>query len=142
MMQQYYFADDRHIAGLVSEIRGKGLSTPDGMDLTDLPGLVRVYNGIGPDAWAEPLRRISTALLARFEPEALIHDWEYTHQPKTYWAFTWANIRFAWNAFLCAFRTADTRKKLLAQTAAGLALATLCQIWGWTGYRTASLTDQ
>ena len=131
-----------HVKALKLHCFDAGLSMPTLFRFASAEQLQACYNGIGPEAWAPGLRSIVTVLLDRFEPEALIHDWEYTHQPKTYGAFTWANIRFAWNAFLCAFRTADTRKKLLAQTAAGLVLATLCQIWGWTGYRTASLTDQ
>ena len=61
------------------------LSMPAGFSTCPLATLRAVYNGIGPDRWSARLRRVVTELLEWFAPEALIHDWEYTFQPKTYW---------------------------------------------------------
>ena len=131
-MYSYSF---EHVQSLKMRCFSARLSMPYFFRFASDEQLQACYNGIGPEAWAPGLRSIVTALLDRFEPEALIHDWEFTYQPRTYTAFTLANIRFAWNAFLCACSATHHRKNLLLQTAAGIALAVLCQIWGWNGYK-------
>lgn len=131
-MYSYSF---EHVQSLKMRCFSARLSMPYFFRFATIDDLRNCYNGIGPEAWAPGLRSIVTALLDRFEPEALIHDWEFTYQPRTYTAFTLANIRFAWNAFMCACSSADSRQSLLVQTGAGIALGLLCQIWGWQGYK-------
>ncbi|MDD4818109.1 MAG: hypothetical protein PHI85_09090 [Victivallaceae bacterium] len=113
------------------------LSMPAGFSTCPLATLRAVYNGIGPDRWSARLRRVVTELLEWFAPEALIHDWEYTFQPKTYWRFTVANLRFAWNACLAADRSSARFPWKLRRAGRGLLLAALCQLFGWSGYRDA-----
>ena len=131
-MYNYTF---EHVQALKMQCFSARLSMPTLFRFASAEQLQACYNGIGPEAWAPGLRSIVTVLLDRFEPEALIHDWEYMYQPKTYGYFTLANLRFAWNAFMCACGSADSRKNLLLQTGAGIVLALLCQLFGWKGYK-------
>ena len=131
-MYNYTF---EHVQALKMQCFSARLSMPESCRFATVEDLRKCYNGIGPEAWAPGLRSIVTVLLERFEPEALIHDWEYMYQPKTYGHFTLANFRFAWNAFMCACGSADSRKNLLLQTGAGIVLALLCQLFGWRGYK-------
>jgi len=80
------------------------------------------YNGIGPDRWSSRFRRFTTWILTFLEASALIHDWEFTYQPKTYGYFTLANIRLAWNA------SKDHHPF------SGITAAVLCQLFGWKGF--------
>lgn len=141
-MGQHYFADEAHIRALVGQMRSARLSLPPGLDTDDIPLLCRIYNGIGPEAWSAPLRRLCTLMLELFEPEALIHDWEYVYQPKDRKHFTRANIRFAWNAVLYAVRTADVVQKILTQAGAGIVLALICQLWGWEAFKISVLPPE
>lgn len=131
-----------HVQTLKMQCFSARLSMPEPFRFSTVEELQAVYNGIGPEAWAPGLRSIVTALLDRFEPEALIHDWEYMYQPKTWGHFTAANLRFAWNAFICACSSADSRKNLLIQTGAGIALALLCQIFGWKAFQDTETHQQ
>ena len=83
------------------------------------------YNGVGPDRWSSRFRRFTTWILTFLEASALIHDWEYEYQEKTYWAFTLANLRLAWNA------------SLDRHPVAGIVGAVLCQCFGWRGFKNA-----
>ena len=83
------------------------------------------YNGIGPDRWSSRFRRFTTWILTFLEASALIHDWEFTYQPKTYGYFTLANLRLAWNA-------AKDKHPF-----SGITAAILCQLFGWKGFRHA-----
>ena len=94
------------------------------------------YNGIGPERWSSRFRKLTTDLLRFFESDALIHDWEYTYQPKTYIHFTLANLRFSANAFINAYDAGDGKwSTIWQQTYKGLLLAALCQAFGWSGYK-------
>ena len=72
--------------------------------------------------------KIYTAFLPFFTA-ALPHDWEYSLPKKSYMAFTAANWRFAVNSCIEAL---DERR--LSMVFMGLALAALCQVFGWSGY--------
>jgi len=139
MGRQFYYADIEQISRLTREIQQWNLSIPAALNLSDAELLRRVYNGIGPDAWSAILREVCTKMLERFEPEALIHDWEYTFQPKDYLHFTAANMRFVWNAMICAVRSGKDTRGILMQTGIGCTLALLCQLFGWKEYQTASI---
>ncbi|MEA4863392.1 MAG: hypothetical protein VB042_08805 [Victivallaceae bacterium] len=146
MIEQAYFARESYIAKLRTKIGELEFSTPEGFGLTPAPTLRAVYNGIGPDRWSRRFRKITTAILAWFEPSALIHDWEYTYGTKTYWRFTVANARFAFNAAweaLQVYADAEHRwRKTLKRAAQGLALALLCQAGGYKGYKSAVPPDE
>ena len=76
------------------------------------------------------------AAVGRYEEEALIHDWEYTFQPKTRLHFLIANLRFAVNAVIAAYvRSGAFSRRFWIDGGLGIALAGLCQLFGWTGYR-------
>lgn len=124
-----------HVTALCGQIREAGLSTPLLFWRLAMEARRACYNGIGPAAWSPWFRRAVTWLLEWFEVEALIHDVEYAYAPRTYWAFTIANARFALNALLYALHEGEGVKYVLRQTAFGLALALLCQLFGWRGYK-------
>ncbi|MFA6700854.1 MAG: hypothetical protein WCS28_11890 [Thiomicrospira sp.] len=132
----YYFASVEHIETLKEEIAQYKLKTPPGFDGTGMQTLRRCYNGIGPDAWSNRFRQFTTKILRAFEPEALIHDWEYTFMPKTYKAFTAANFRFLVNGILYSYK-AWPKSAFLRQCGRCVVLALLCQLFGWRGYREA-----
>ena len=129
----------RHIQGLRRDIIANNLVAPAGFfRATDLE-LQQCYNGIGPDRWAPRFRDLVSKLLRSFEADALIHDWEYTFQPKTYTHFTIANARFLINTFVAAYAGNQGRwSKIISQTAKGALLALLCQLFGWSGYKSAT----
>lgn len=128
-----------HIQGLRRDIIANNLVAPAGFfRATDLE-LQQCYNGIGPDRWSKRFRKLTTDLLRFFESDALIHDWEYTYQPKTYIHFTIANARFLVNTFVAAYAGNQGRwSKIISQTAKGALLALLCQLFGYAGYKSAT----
>lgn len=114
----------------------RDLSAPARFWSTPPEVLFRIYNGIGPDRWSARFRAAVTALLERYEEEALIHDWEYTFQPKTRLHFLLANLRFAGNAIIAAYdRSGVFSRRFWVDGGLGIVLAILCQLFGWSGYR-------
>ena len=115
--------------------------------------LREIYNGIGPGTWSDWCRAKITELLKAFSAAALVHDYEYATSPRTYLAFTIANVRFGYNCCrLAREREAerlaqlhewamdiDQRKEAKAAARrmirAGILLALLCQLGGWRGYK-------
>ena len=91
--------------------------------------LAAAFNGVGPDRWCPVFRATVSWLLKPFFTAALPHDWEYSLPETTFMAFTAANWRFAVNSCLEAL---DERR--LSMVFMGLALAALCQLFGWSGY--------
>ena len=85
--------------------------------------LLRCYNGVGAEWMPDWLLKIVTFLCDRLEAPALIHDFEYVHGAKSYWRFTVANVRLAYNA-------AKSRRILL-----GIAAMIICQLFGWYAYK-------
>lgn len=59
---------------------------------------------------------------------------EFSLPEKSFRAFTLANLRFAWNSCLEAL---DERRP--SMVASGVALAILCQLFGWGGYQKGRL---
>lgn len=112
-----------HVQQLRKHCFEAGLSMPERFQFATPEQLQVCYNGVGPDRWSSCFRRFTTWILTFLEASALIHDWEFTCQPKTYGAFTLANLRLAYNA-------AKDKHPF-----AGLAGAVLCQLFGWKGYR-------
>ena len=85
--------------------------------------LLRCYNGVGAEWMPDWLLKIVTFLCDRLEAPALLHDFEFVHGKKSYWRFTVANVRLAYNA-------AKSRRMLL-----GIAAAIICQLFGWYAYK-------
>ena len=137
-MEQYYFASMERIEGLRKQICAAGLNAPETFFMASHDDLRACYNGVGPDRWSSRFRGFVTKLLDWFEPEALIHDWEYTYQPKTYWSFTIANLRLLYNGLKYALFTQGWTKVAFQQAKRAALLALLCQIFGWDGYKQAA----
>jgi hypothetical protein len=124
-------------------IREKELLRPSDLDRTSIGTLARVYNGIGPEAWPERYRKWVSLALARYEPEALVHDWEFVFQPKTYFSFTRANLRFALNSIIKAWHSHHVTGKLFwADAGCGVACALLCQMGGWQAFKTGKIPEE
>ena len=115
-----------------------GLSAPDQFWAESEEWLTEFYNGIGPEAWSGKFRRLTTWLLEFFETDALIHDYEYSLPGKSYWKFTLANVRFAWNACVLAFGAYSFRRACRVAVL-GVFLALLCQIFGYGGYKAGAI---
>ena len=113
-----------HVQDLKMHCFSARLSMPELFRFATLEVLQACYNGIGPDRWSSRFRRFTTWILTFLEAPALIHDWEFTYQPKTYGAFTMANLRLAYNA-------AKDKHPF-----SGITAAILCQLFGWRGYKT------
>jgi len=127
-----------HVLGLKLAAIEFGLKAPPAFSECQAVVLQRLYNGLGPDRFPAWLRRVVTRLFAMFEPSALIHDWEYVFMPKSYFAFTAANLRFAVNCLLSALDAVGAAN-MVRESVCGLFLALLCQLFGWRGYKTATL---
>lgn len=138
-----YHYSRRHVNDLLKKVSNYKLSAPHGIYNTPISRLTKIYNGIGPDAWSSRFRKLVTNLLEWFEPEALIHDWEYEYAKRSYWAFTVANLRFAYNSARAAWIEAKSasgppkraKRRMWRRIRAGLLLALLCQIFGWNGFK-------
>ena len=115
------------------------LSAPDSFRSEHLEILHGCYNGIGPDRWSTRFRAFVTWVLGFFEADALVHDYEYSLPQKSYWLFTVANLRFALNSVILAAVRFGVARKTAKVAALGLLLALLCQLFGYSGYKTASL---
>lgn len=137
----FYHYSPEHIKKLMQEILECDLSAPAGFFRSNINVLLACYNGIGPDRWSPKFRKLITWLLENFEADALIHDWEFAFQPRTYLYFTIANARMAVNAFYYSFKQDKGIKHIIKQTALGTLLATLCQLFGWRGYRDTDITQ-
>ena len=132
-----------HLEELLELIRDQDLLRPSGFDRERFETLCRVYNGIGPEAWPPSCRAWVTSVLGRYEPEALIHDWEFVFQPKTYLAFTRANLRWAVNSIIKAWHAHHVVAKLFwADAGCGVACAFFCQLGGWQAYKSGALPEE
>ncbi len=125
-----YCYSREHVGMLRRSARRLGCSAPAAFWNAPLRLLQECYNGIGPEAWSSRFRSRVTQALELFEVAALPHDFEFSRSPRNYFAFTLANLRFAVNAGLEARERGSWRMFRL-----GLALALVCQLFGWRGYR-------
>ena len=92
--------------------------------------LAQAFNGIGAERWPSWLRTALTALLRPFQAAALVHDWEYSQDKKSYRAFSFAN----WHLGVNIIREAlyDCHPGMIP---AGALVALLCQLFGWRAYK-------
>lgn len=115
--------DVDYIKYLRAEAVAKGFSFPAKFKKTNSGKMAKLYNGIGAEWMPKLLVRIITYICDRLEAPALVHDFEYSMKPKTYWRFTVANVRFAYNSAKC-------RRPVL-----GIAGAVICQLFGWWAFK-------
>ena len=130
-----------HIDRLRSLIIGYRLAAPDAFFAATPAELHAIYNGIGPDRWSARFRATVTRILRDYEPEALIHDWEYARAPRTYRAFTAANIRFAANAARTARNRYGLSPCVFRHTLRGTLLALICQLFGNQAWQQSSTIE-
>ena len=136
----YHYSLD-HVRALRERARRYRLWMPEGF--ADAPDelIRRCYNGIGPDRWASCARGLVTWLLGFFEADAMLHDFEYSQPDKSYGHFTLANVRFCVNAVLLALQ-AHPLKLAVKVAALGVLLGVLCQVFGYSGYKTGTIPEE
>lgn len=139
MMMKYDYSIE-HVMGLRSTALKRNLYAPHLFWAVPLDVLCACYNGVGPDAWSQVLRAFVTRVLDMYEEDALIHDFEFAFAPRTYGAFTLANLRFAWNATVNAFYCVNLITGF-QHVIFGMLLALLCQLFGWRGFKHAVITS-
>ena len=105
-------------------------AAPDSFWTASDAELAQAFNGIGAEHWPKWMRSALTILLRPFQAAALIHDWEYSRNAKSYRAFTLANVHLAVNIAREALY--DCRPGVIP---AGVLAALLCQIFGWRAYK-------
>lgn len=137
MKDQIYDFSIEHVNDLYNIVLQKKLSIPAEFEKEKISILRQCYNGIGPDRWSSQFRAFTTSLLEFFEAEAMIHDYEYSLPKKSYWRFSKANLRFAFNGVVLAIKTHKISLKTLKLIVLGFILALLCQMFGYSGYKTA-----
>ena len=128
------------VAELLNKVREYHLSAPAAFFAADLSTLQKCYNGIGPECWPVLLRKLVSELLLIFAAGALVHDFEFSQGKKSYKHFTQANIRLAFNCVILAFAgpvrlLRPIRKNRMKLALLGGMLGVLCQIWGYSAYK-------
>ena len=128
------------VAELLNKVREYHLSAPAAFFAADLSMLQKCYNGIGPECWPVLLRKLVSELLLIFAAGALVHDFEFSQGKKSYKHFTQANIRLAFNCVILAFAgpvrlLRPIRKNRMKLALLGGMLGVLCQIWGYSAYK-------
>ena len=136
----YHYSLD-HVRALRERARRYHLWHPEGFAAAPDELIRRCYNGIGPDRWASQFRGLVTWLLGFFEADAMLHDFEYSLPGKTYGRFTLANVRFCVNAVLLALQ-AYPLKLAVKVAALGVLLGVLCQLFGYSGYKTGTIPEE
>ena len=89
--------DLEDIIRLRKDVRKYKLSVPAGFSGEHSKNLVKICNGIGPEAWPKAVRRWFSLYFDFAEAPAMIHDWEYSVPRKSFFRFVLANFRFAVN---------------------------------------------
>lgn len=126
------------VGEIIQIIKEADLSLPPAFqrETPEVLGL-RFYNGVGPEKFHKCVRRFITWALERMEPLAFIHDIEYGTTEPTFWAFTVAQMRWAYNAVKLFFfspspRYQSHRKRFLI---VAWLCALSCQLGGWWGFK-------
>ena len=132
-----YFTTSQHIEYLLRQIKAAKLLVPEKFKAADPKDLRRCYNGIGPDRWSCRFREKATKDLEWLEPDALVHDWEYTYLPKTFWHFTVANVRFLYNGIKYAIFCSGFKRRAFRRIRLVFVFTMLCQFFGWNGFKKA-----
>ena len=128
------------ISQLFDQVRRYHLSAPESFYSAESGTLEMCYNGIGPECWPKLLRQMVSELLQLFAAGALVHDFEFSLEQKSYKHFTQANCRLAWNCVILAFvgpvrLIRPNRQNRMKLALLGVMLGVLCQIWGYSAYK-------
>ena len=118
---------------LCVEIRA---SAPPEFWTVPMDELERAYNGVGPDDWPEWVRNFVSFLLRPFAAAALVHDFEFSRDYKSYGMFTDANMRLIVN--VAKFAMYDRRPVLVFY---GVLAGLLCQAFGYRAYKNGKLRE-
>jgi hypothetical protein len=113
----------KHVIRLCNIAKSGNYSLPKGFKNKSYAWLCRNYNGIGAEWMPKCVRQKVTKLFSYMEPVALVHDYEYLSEDKSYWNFTKANMRLAYNGAKSGYLFS------------GLALAVICQCFGWSAWK-------
>ena len=132
------------VAELFEQVRKYHLSAPAAFLASDIETLQKCYNGIGPECWPVLLRKLVSELLQLFAAGALVHDFEFSQSEKSYRHFTQANVRLALNCVILAFvgpvrLVRPVRPNQFKLALLGLLLAAVCQICGYSAYKTGGV---
>ena len=133
-----------NIYTLMEDVKKYHLSAPDSFFSAEIKRLQKCYNGIGPECWPVLLRKLVSELLQLFAAGALIHDFEFSRSKKSYRHFTQANVRLALNCVILAFvgpvrLVRPVRPNQFKLALLGLLLAAVCQICGYSAYKTGGV---
>lgn len=127
-----------NVGEIITIIQEVGLSLPPAFQHETPMELSCFYNGVGADWFPERLRRAVTMVLERMEPLAFIHDVEFGTAPRSYMAFTRAQLRWVYNAAkLALFFYREHRLRFFI---AATLCAVCCQFGGWRGYKSEDIT--
>lgn len=122
---------------IIAIIGEAGLSLPDAFRRETPEALARFYNGVGADWFPVWLRRAATGLLERMEPLAFVHDVEFATAVPSYYAFSMAQLRWAYNAARLVLYSSSERYRTHRKRFIMVAwiCAACCQLGGWRGFR-------
>lgn len=123
---------------IIAIVGEAGLSLPTAFRHETPDALGRFYNGVGAGWFPVRLRKVVTGILERLEPLAFVHDVEFATAPPNYFAFSLAQVRWAYNALLLAIHYQHHRFRFLLT--AWLA-ACCCQLGGYRGFREGKQND-
>ncbi len=118
--------------GIIRIITEAGLSLPPVFQRETPEELARHYNGVGADWFPAWLRKLATKVLVRMEPLAFVHDVEFATSAPNYFAFSIAQVRWAYNALLLVLLV--YRRYRLRFLAVAWLCALACQLGGYKGY--------
>lgn len=130
--------DSIELEQLRNEALERGLLNAERLADFTLPDLSQICNGIGPDFFADELRKFIDDLHPTLRPAAMVHDLDFYLGKGTWEDFTAANDRLAVNGIICAnerYKFYDPRRYLVQRSARRF--AALCQMFGWKAYLAA-----
>lgn len=129
--------DIKQIELLVKEAQQLQLQNQQILKRYSFQQLAKIYNGIGPAAFPEPLRDAISQIHPSLTTVALIHDvqWHQTDMKKE--TFSASNQRFKRNGYKIAtakFSWYNPRRYLVMNNAR--CFGNLCEAFGWLAYNT------
>jgi len=97
MPEPFYSHDE--IRKRMATIHAASLEGPYSFWNAPLDAVRASSNGIGPDRWPEPIRKVVTGFLETFAEAAVVHDWEFSSSENDGTLERWheANARFEVN---------------------------------------------
>jgi hypothetical protein len=113
----------KHILYLIHYAKENNFSFPNGFLKKTAQWHQRHYNGIGAEWMPSRLRKNVTKALRHMEPHALLHDFEFLQNNKSYWNFTKANFRLWVNGIKSR------------HIWSGFVLFVICQLFAWSAWK-------